>query len=106
MRTVRVMIEMYCRAHHGAVPGGLCPECAELWEYSRQRVERCPFGRDKPTCLRCTVHCFRAEARDRIRAVMRYAGPRMSVRHPILSLLHLLDGRRRTDAGAGGQRRR
>ena len=32
--------------------------------------------------------------RDRIRAVMRYADPRMLFRHPILAVLHLLDGLR------------
>jgi len=30
--------------------------------------------------------------RERIRAVMRYAGPRMLWRHPLLALLHLADG--------------
>jgi hypothetical protein len=32
--------------------------------------------------------------RERVRAVMRYAGPRMLLRHPILAVLHLLDGMR------------
>jgi hypothetical protein len=32
--------------------------------------------------------------RERIREVMRYAGPRMILRHPILAIWHLLDGRR------------
>jgi hypothetical protein len=31
---------------------------------------------------------------DKIRTVMRYAGPRMLLRHPILAIGHLLDGRR------------
>ena len=32
--------------------------------------------------------------RERVRQVMRYAGPRMLLRHPILALLHLRDERR------------
>ena len=32
--------------------------------------------------------------RDRIREVMRFAGPRMLLYHPILGILHMLDGRR------------
>jgi hypothetical protein len=32
--------------------------------------------------------------RARIRAVMRYAGPRMLFRHPVLAFFHLLDRRR------------
>jgi hypothetical protein len=32
--------------------------------------------------------------RETIRIVMRYAGPRMLVYHPILAIQHLLDGMR------------
>jgi hypothetical protein len=32
--------------------------------------------------------------RDHIKLVMRYAGPRMLLRHPILTIRHLLDARR------------
>lgn len=103
LRTVRAMIEIHCRGNHGGatVP---CAGCEALWEHARRRVERCPFRADKPTCLDCAVHCFGEETRERIRAVMRYAGPRMAWRHPILSLLHFLDGRRA--AGARGRRQR
>ncbi len=52
-RTVTVMIEMYCRAHHGAE--GLCPQCAALQEYALLRIARCPFGSEKPTCANCRV---------------------------------------------------
>ncbi|MFC2093216.1 nitrous oxide-stimulated promoter family protein [Bacteroidota bacterium] len=33
------------------------------------------------------------EMKENIRTAMRYAGPRMFYRHPILSLLHYLDNR-------------
>ena len=96
-RTVEIMIRMYCAAHHRdaadprAAAGEACPACAELAAYSRSRVEACPFAQDKPTCARCPVHCFRPEMREQIRAVMRYSGPRMTLRHPYLALRHLLD---------------
>ena len=32
--------------------------------------------------------------RERVKEVMRYAGPRMIVRHPVLAVFHLIDGRR------------
>lgn len=86
------MIEMFCRHHHFSVRN--CPDCAELSQYSRRRLERCVFGDAKPTCANCTVHCYNAEMRERIRVVMRWAGPRMLLRHPILALRHKLDGRR------------
>ena len=98
-RTIRVMVRMYCRAHHApAVP--LCPECAVLLDYALQRIDRCRFGPDKPTCADCPVHCYKPAMRQRIRAVMRYAGPRMLFRHPVLAILHLWDGRRRAPRSA------
>jgi hypothetical protein len=91
--TLRVMVKLYCRRHHrGAVSP--CPRCAELLAYATRRLERCVFGDAKPTCAQCTVHCYTADKRAEVRAVMRYAGPRMLLYHPILGLLHLLDGRR------------
>jgi hypothetical protein len=91
-RTVEAMVLMYCRAHHGGtVP---CTECAALLDYSNRRLERCLFGDAKPTCANCVVHCYRADMRERIREVMRWAGPRMLWRHPVLGVRHLLDGRR------------
>jgi hypothetical protein len=33
--------------------------------------------------------------RQRIRAVMRYAGPRMLLRHPGMAIMHLFDGARK-----------
>jgi len=38
------------------------------------------------------VHCYKAEMRDKIQTVMRYAGPRMMKHHPILAIFHLIDG--------------
>lgn len=96
-KTMEAMIRLYCRDHH---PGGdaLCPECADLLRYAQARLERCPYQERKPTCARCPIHCYRPAMRDRIRAVMRYAGPRMLLRHPVLALLHLIDGLRKGKA--------
>lgn len=94
-RTIELMIGMYCRAHcsDGHAETGLCAHCSALLEYSLRRVEDCSFGERKPTCARCTVHCFRPEMRDQVRVVMRYSGPRMAYRHPYLAVRHLLDRR-------------
>ena len=93
LKTIDAMIGMYCRHHHhGELP--LCSDCAHLRDYAARRLQRCVFGDDKPNCADCVVHCYRAEMRERIRAVMRWAGPRMALRHPILTLAHLLAERR------------
>ena len=102
------MIALFCRDHHaggaaGAAgqPGdGLCPECADLLAYARLRLERCRYGAEKPTCATCETHCYRPEMRERARVVMRYSGPRMLRRHPVLAVAHLVDGRK-TPAGGG-----
>lgn len=91
--TVTAMIRIFCRARHKS-SNGLCAECAELQTYALSRLARCPFGQDKPTCANCQIHCYKPQLRERIREVMRYAGPRMLWRHPVLAIRHLLDGRR------------
>jgi hypothetical protein len=100
-KTIATMIGMYCRDHHGTrgapgEAGGLCEECAALLEYARRRLEHCPYGLDKPTCAKCTTHCYKPAMREQVRAVMRYAGPRMLKEHPLLAAAHLTDGRRST----------
>ncbi len=91
--TLEKMIRLYCRDHHG--DGVPCPDCAELAAYARARLDRCPFQEGKTTCAHCPVHCYKPGMRERVRRVMRYAGPRMLLRHPVLALLHLWDGRRK-----------
>lgn len=94
-RTIAAMVRLYCRDHH-APPQGLCDDCAALLVYAEKRLRVCPFSEDKPVCNRCPVHCYAPALRQRVQAVMRYAGPRMLLRHPWLTVLHLLDTLRPT----------
>lgn len=87
-RTITSMIEIFCRARHGT-KSGLCPECEELNAYARKRLSCCPFGQNKPVCAKCKVHCYKPAMREKINAVMRYAGPRIVFVHPFLTLEHL-----------------
>ena len=91
-KMIAAMLRMYCRAHHGLKQRALCNECIDLHDYARRRLERCVFGDAKPTCANCTVHCYKPAMRERIRVVMRWAGPRMLWRHPVLAVRHMLDG--------------
>jgi hypothetical protein len=92
-KTICLMIALYCRKKHATTPATfcLCPECQQLVDYAMQRIERCPFKADKPTCAKCTVHCYKPAMRQQVRQVMRYAGPRMLLYHPLLAIAHLLD---------------
>jgi hypothetical protein len=92
-RTVAAMISLYCRAQHG--DGRLCLDCSELLAYANQRLRACPFQDGKTTCAKCPVHCFQPVMKDKIRTVMRYSGPRMLCRHPVLAVHHLLDRTRK-----------
>lgn len=94
LKTIKVMIDMYCRDHHGT-SGQLCTECAGLLDYAEKRLDKCPYGMDKPQCIQCPIHCYTKDKRDLVKTVMRYSGPRMMLRHPILAVFHLLDGRRK-----------
>jgi len=87
------MICLYCQDHHGQ-DSELCYDCNELLVYALQRLAICPFQEQKPACNLCEVHCYSAAKREKVRQVMRYAGPRMLFRHPVLALRHLLDKRR------------
>jgi hypothetical protein len=94
LKTIAAMLRMYCRAHGHQPRAPLCAGCSELLEYASRRLERCVFGDAKPTCTNCLVHCYSADMREQVRVVMRWAGPRMLRRHPILGILHLIDGQR------------
>ena len=90
---VEEMIRLYCRKNHGKeghASGGMCPECQKLADYAKQRSQKCPFMEQKTFCANCKVHCYKPEMREKIRAVMRFSGPRMLLYHPILAIWHLI----------------
>ena len=87
--TVSRMIAIYCRKKHGTRE--LCPECAALDAYARQRSDRCPFMETKTFCSNCKVHCYKADMRQRIREVMRFSGPWMIFHHPVMALRHVIE---------------
>lgn len=53
-----------------------------------------PYGEEKPTCNKCPIHCYKPEPKEQMRLVMRYSGPRMLLKHPILAVRHLLHEKR------------
>jgi hypothetical protein len=93
------MIGMYCRGHHGR-HDDLCADCSDLLTYATRRIDHCPHGDNKPSCGVCTIRCYERTMQQRIALVMRWSGPRMTLRHPWLATLHLFDrfraGRRQT----------
>ncbi len=88
--TIRKMIEIYCWRKHKSRRGELCNECSELLRYAYERLEKCPFGEEKPTCKKCPVHCYLPEMREKIREVMKFSGPRLLIFSPLNWLAHEL----------------
>ena len=86
---VTQMIAPYCRKNHRGK--ALCPDCAALTGYARQRSDKCPFMESKTFCSNCKVHCYKPEMREKIRAVMRFSGPRMMFHHPVMAVRHLIE---------------
>lgn len=95
---VERMIRITCEGEHGTARGDLCAECAALLDYVNARLQRCPYGAEKPTCRQCPIHCYRPSERERIKAVMKYAGPRMLLRGDLAALKHLLHDRKSAPA--------
>ena len=91
--TARAMVAIYCHHHYGGP--GLCDVCSELADYADRKLDHCPYGGEKPACVMCPIHCYQPEPRERMREVMRFAGPRMMWRHPYLAIRHLLDERKK-----------
>lgn len=87
-QTVENMIRIYCRRKEGNQE--LCPDCTALLEYARMRLANCPFQEKKSSCRKCTVHCYRRDMKERIKAVMRYSGPRMIIYHPLAAIRHII----------------
>jgi len=93
-KTINVMIGIYCKGNHRS-SSEMCIDCKELLGYAIDRLDKCSFQENKPTCASCPIHCYKPAMREKIRNVMRYSGPRMLYRHPILALLHLIDRRKK-----------
>lgn len=97
-KVVGEMIAIHCRSVHrnSRIPDReLCESCEELRQYALQRLERCPFGEEKPTCGNCPIHCYKKDMRQKIRVAMRYAGPRMIFLHPLDTIKHFYQEYRR-----------
>ena len=82
---------IYCRAHHAECAqdaAGLCPECREVVETTLAKAQTCPYGHSG-NCQDCDTQCQRGTSKQRVKAMMRYAAPRMVYRHPLMTLSYV-----------------
>ena len=87
-RTIAVMVKIYCRQQHNK--DTLCEECHHLLDYTHRRIDRCVFGPDKPACKDCPVHCYSPNMRSKVKEVMRFSGPKMIYKHPVMAIMHIM----------------
>lgn len=88
-KTVCLLIRLYCR--HKLKEKDMPDEYLQLADYACRRLDRCKFGEKKTTCRKCPVHCYAPAQREKIRAVMRWSGPRMLFYAPIEAIRHMID---------------
>lgn len=93
LEVVELMIRLYCAKKHKGKEG-LCAECNELLEYVKLRRSKCPWGDNKPFCSNCKIHCYKPDMRAKIKDVMKFSGPRIVFRHPIIAVKHLIETKR------------
>nr|WP_318383754.1 nitrous oxide-stimulated promoter family protein [uncultured Enterobacter sp.] len=90
--TIRKMIALYQRrSPHAQMEAD---HYERLFAYAQKRLDKCVFGEEKPACKQCPVHCYQPAQREEMKIIMRWAGPRMLWRHPILTARHLIDDKR------------
>lgn len=97
LRTLQAIGSIYCAAHHaGALKddAGMCEECAAVIKYTHERASACPYNHEG-NCQDCKLKCNRGEQQQRIKAIMKYAAPRMLVKHPIMTMEYLAKKRKR-----------
>lgn len=94
--SLKRMIQLYCKAKHNPETI-LCKDCSELLVYAKMKSHDCPFEDNKPACSICPVHCYQKKKRDKIKQVMRYAGPRMIYVHPLMAIDHFISKRKPAD---------
>ncbi len=82
------MIQMNCKSKHQTI--SLCDDCKELLDYANKKLDYCKWKENKPTCKKCPTHCYKPDMKKKIKKVMRYSGPRLLLKHPILLIKHVL----------------
>lgn len=102
LKVLALFTSAYCRDHHSAakkplgdLPDSLerlaryhcCDDCLDFLSYAIERRLKCPL-KDKPACKHCTIHCYRAGHREKVREIMRYSGKTLIRRGRIELLWH------------------
>ncbi|OAT35012.1 nitrous oxide-stimulated promoter family protein [Proteus myxofaciens] len=89
-KTIQKMVSLYSRSHIQEDENYY----EQLLDYAYKRLDKCRYGEEKPACKQCPIHCYQPAKREAMKQIMRWAGPRMLIYHPILAIRHLIDDRK------------
>lgn len=99
-KIISTMISIYCNGNsHKAneenkVKDDICPNCKRLQEYAYSKIDKCPKLKSgkKAICGTCKNNCYMQddELSNMMKAVMKYSGPRMILKHPLMTIKHAL----------------
>lgn len=85
-KVVNLMIGLYCQKNHKGV--SLCDNCSKLVDYSNTKLNNCPIMASKKFCSQCHIKCYDTEYKQKIKEVMKFAGPYMMFYHPFVTIKH------------------
>ena len=85
---VELMIRLYCNKKHKC-DCKLCDDCSELLYYAHKRLDYCKFGNNKTSCSKCKIHCYKKDMKEKIKAVMKFSGPRLIIYRPYEFIRHI-----------------
>lgn len=89
-QTIQKMVSLYAKSH----PETDSDYYQKLIDYAYNRLDKCRYSEDKPACKQCPIHCYQPIKRETMKQIMRWAGPRMLIYHPILAIRHLIDDKK------------
>ena len=84
-----LMIDLYYKEHKEE---SISKE--ELKKYVESRLDKCPYQEEKTFCSNCKIHCYKKDMQEKIRAVMRFFGPRIVFRHPVMAIRHMIESKK------------
>ena len=82
------MVEIYFNNKH-ETNYSICVNCKEFLEYSKERLERCPYHEGKTAFSKCGLVCYDPINKEKATKIFTYSGPIMLYKHAKLAFHHL-----------------
>lgn len=85
------MIKIFCKSNHSDDNtyncNNLCNKCYDMQKYMHYRIDHC---KQNNFCAYCGTKCHPKDKSDYMKKIMRYSGPRIFKKYPIISIKHFI----------------